>query len=101
MYQLPSRYSIWGAQTSAEIYRAPTAERAEAALAEFRRKYPKHQVVADVWERSWQQVIPFFDFPEEIRKIIYTTKAVEMGRSLHSGERRNSHPPLLLQQKPD
>ncbi|HSU60914.1 MAG TPA: IS256 family transposase, partial [Bryobacteraceae bacterium] len=62
------------------IYRAPTAERAEAALAEFRRKYPKHQVVADVWERSWQRVIPFFDFPEEIRKIIYTTNAVE---SLH------------------
>ncbi len=31
-------------------------------------------------ERSWQRVIPFFDFPEEIRKIIYTTNAVE---SLH------------------
>lgn len=62
------------------IYRAPTAERAEAALAEFRQKYPKHQVVADVWERNWQRVIPFFDFPEEIRKIIYTTNAVE---SLH------------------
>jgi putative transposase len=62
------------------IYRAATAERAEVALAEFRRKYPKHQVVADVWERSWQRVIPFFDFPEEIRKIIYTTNAVE---SLH------------------
>ncbi len=30
------------------IYRAPTVERAEVALAEFRRKYPKHQVVADV-----------------------------------------------------
>jgi putative transposase len=62
------------------IYRAATAERAEAALTEFRRKYPKHQVVADVWERNWQRVIPFFDFPEEIRKIIYPTNAVE---SLH------------------
>ena len=62
------------------IYRAPTVERAAAALAEFRGKYPKHQVVADVWERSWQRIIPFFEFPEEIRKIIYTTNAVE---SLH------------------
>lgn len=62
------------------IYRAASAEQAEAALVEFRRKYPKHQVVADVWERSWQRVIPFFEFPEEIRKIIYTTNAVE---SLH------------------
>jgi putative transposase len=43
------------------------------ALRAFRIKYPKHQVVADVWERNWQRVIPFFEFPEEIRKIIYTT----------------------------
>ena len=62
------------------IYRAATAEMAELALAEFRVKYPKHQVVADVWARNWQRVIPFFEFPEEIRKIIYTTNAVE---SLH------------------
>jgi putative transposase len=62
------------------IYRAATAEMAEQALAEFRAKYPKHQVVADVWERNWQRVIPFVEFPEEIRKIIYTTNAVE---SLH------------------
>ncbi len=62
------------------IYRAATAELAEAALAAFRLKYPKHLVVADVWQRNWQRVIPFFEFPEEIRKIIYTTNAVE---SLH------------------
>ena len=62
------------------IYRAASAEQAEWALGDFRRKYPKHQAVADVWQRSWQRVIPFFDFPEEIRKIIYTTNAVE---SLH------------------
>jgi len=62
------------------IYRASTAEMAERALEDFRVKYPKHQAVADVWSRSWQRVIPFFDFPEEIRKIIYTTNAIE---SLH------------------
>ena len=62
------------------IYRAATAEQAEAALAEFRRKYPRHEAVAEVWERNWQRVIPFFEFPEEIRKIIYTTNAIE---SLH------------------
>lgn len=67
------------------IYKAATADRAEAALAEFRRKYPQHQVVADVWQRNWERVIPFFDFPEEIRKIIYTTNAVE---SLHMSLRK-------------
>jgi len=67
------------------IYRAPTAEAAEAALAEFRARWPKHQVVADVWQRNWDRVIPFFQFPEEIRKIIYTTNAVE---SLHMSLRK-------------
>ncbi len=50
---------------------------AELALKEFRTKYPKHQVVADIWQRNWQRAIPFFEFPEEIRKIVYTTNAVE------------------------
>jgi len=59
------------------VYRAVTAEAAAQALEEFREKWPKHQVVADVWQRSWDRVIPFFQFPEEIRKIIYTTNAVE------------------------
>ena len=67
------------------IYRAPSAEMAELALQQFRAKYPKHQVVADVWQRSWYRVIPFFEFPEEIRKIIYTTNAVE---SLHMSLRK-------------
>jgi putative transposase len=62
------------------ICRAASAEMAELAPAAFREKYPRHQAVADVWQRNWQRVIPFFDFPEEIRKIIYTTNAVE---SLH------------------
>jgi len=62
------------------ICRAATAEMAEMELARFREKYPKHQAVADVWSRNWQRVIPFFDFPEEIRKIVYTTNAIE---SLH------------------
>ena len=69
------------------IYRAPTVEMAEMALADFRAKYPKHQVVADVWTRNWPRVIPFFDFPEEIRKIIYTTNAIE---SLHMSLRKVS-----------
>jgi hypothetical protein len=37
-------------------------------------------VVADVWQCNWERAIPFFDFPEEICNIIYTTNAVE---SLH------------------
>jgi putative transposase len=41
--------------------------------------------VADVWTKNWERVIPFFQFPEGIRKIIYTTNAVE---SLHMSLRK-------------
>jgi putative transposase len=67
------------------IYRAPAAEAAELALGAFRERWPKHQVVADVWQRNWERVIPFFQFPEEVRKVIYTTNAVE---SLHASLRK-------------
>lgn len=67
------------------IYKAPTEQAAQDALEEFRAKWPKHKVVADVWTRNWERVIPFFQFPEEIRKIIYTTNAVE---SLHMSLRK-------------
>jgi len=67
------------------VYRAVNAEAAAVALQEFRVRWPKHQVVADVWERNWERVIPFFQFPEEIRRVIYTTNAVE---SLHMSLRK-------------
>ena len=67
------------------VYRAVNAEAAAGALEEFRVRWPKHQVVADVWERNWERVIPFFQFPEEIRRVIYTTNAVE---SLHMSLRK-------------
>ncbi len=70
------------------IYRAETAEAALHQLEEFEqgpwgRKYP---TVAQSWRRQWEQVIPFFAFAPEIRKIIYTTNAIE---SLHSQVRKS------------
>jgi len=67
------------------IYRAVNSEAAAGALEDFRERWPKHQVVADVWQRNWERVIPFFQFPEEVRKVIYTTNAVE---SLHMSLRK-------------
>jgi hypothetical protein len=61
------------------IYRAKAAEAGEAALNAFDagpwgRKYP---AVAQSWRRNWPQVIPFFAFPVAVRRIIYTTNAIE------------------------
>lgn len=61
------------------VYRAVTAEAAETALEDFEsgpwgQKYPT--VVAS-WRRAWDRVIPFFAFPPAVRRVIYTTNAIE------------------------
>jgi putative transposase len=69
------------------IYQAVTAEEAREKLQEFSdgpwgHKYP---MIAQSWKRNWEQVIPFFAFPAEVRRMIYTTNAIE---SLHSQVRK-------------
>jgi transposase-like protein len=64
------------------IYQAPTVAAAEAALdafatSEWGRKYPP---IATAWRRHWAEVIPLFAHPPAIRKMLYTTNAIE---SLH------------------
>jgi putative transposase len=66
------------------IYRAETADMARMRLemfeTEWGRRYP---AIGQIWRRAWEQVIPFFAFAPAIRKMIYTTNAVEaLHRSL-------------------
>jgi len=61
------------------IYAAPTETAAAEALDEFAagdlgRRYP---AIEKSWRAAWQQVIPFFAFPPEIRKVLYTTNMIE------------------------
>lgn len=61
------------------IYRAASAEAAQRRLEAFAesvlgKKYP---LIAASWRRHWAEVIPFYDYPPEIRKMIYTTNAIE------------------------
>ena len=69
------------------VYAAPSAEAAAEALDEFERgpwgqKYP---TVVALWRRAWDRVIPFFAFPPAVRRVVYTTNAIE---SLHSQLRK-------------
>ena len=60
------------------IYSAPDIETAEKALADFEVKYKEScPHIARSWRSNWTHVIPFFDYPAEIRKVIYTTNAIE------------------------
>jgi len=64
------------------IYQSPNAEAAASALKAFAQGQwgQKFPTVAAMWQRQWEQVIPFFAYPPEVRKIVYTTNAIE---SLH------------------
>jgi putative transposase len=60
------------------IYGAATADLAAAELDDFEEKWAgKYASIAPAWRRAWQEVIPFFGFDPAIRKIIYTTNAIE------------------------
>ncbi|RSY02748.1 IS256 family transposase, partial [Sphingomonas koreensis] len=68
-------------------YREETPEAGLAALEAFEEGHwgQKHPAIAQSWRRHWDQVIPFFAFPEGVRRIIYTTNAIE---ALNSKVRR-------------
>jgi len=60
------------------IYQATDDVEAEKALADFEAEWgQKYPSIAPSWRRAWQEVIPFFAFPPAVRKIIYTTNAIE------------------------
>lgn len=60
------------------IYSAATIDEAEQALSAFEDKWNNaYPPIALSWRNNWQRIIPFFDYPPEIRRIIYTTNAIE------------------------
>ena len=69
------------------IYTAPSAEAASVALDAFERSAwgTKFPTVVASWRRAWTHVIPFFAFPPEIRRLLYTTNALE---SVHAQLRK-------------
>jgi putative transposase len=83
------------AATLKEIYRAPTVEQAEEALAELEKDWDeRYPMVSKSWRNNWDRITPFFAYPPEIRKVIYTTNAIEsLNNSLRKVTRnRNSFP---------
>ena len=67
------------------VYRASTADQAEQELSAFEEKWQKYPAIGRLWREQWERIIPFFAFPEEVRRVVYTTNAVE---SLHMSLRK-------------
>jgi len=60
------------------IYQSATAAEAELNLNAFAEKWdPSHPSISQSWRRNWERITPFFAYPAEIRKVIYTTNAIE------------------------
>lgn len=77
------------------VYTAPTLDAAEARWLEFDEAWgSKYPAVIGVWERAWEQFIPFLSHPAELRKIMYTTNAIESlnARFRHAVNRRGHFP---------
>jgi hypothetical protein len=90
---LPSRINInsmtlvnWSrvAADLKPIYQAATLEEAETALEAFAEKWDEtYPAISQICLRHWQNIIPIFDYPMDIRRVIYTTNAIEsVNRSL-------------------
>jgi putative transposase len=63
--------------------RAATATEAEHGLQELEGKWKAYPSVSQVWWRNWARITPFFNYPPDIRRAIYTTNSVEsLNRSL-------------------
>jgi putative transposase len=79
-----------------DIYRAADAEAAAAALEAFAEgawgvRYP---AIAMTWRRHWSEVVPFFAFPDDIRRMVYTTNAIEaLNAKLRRAVRTRGHFP--------
>ena len=79
-----------------DIYRAVDAAAGEAALTAFEagpwgRRYP---AIGQSWRRAWGEVVPFYAFPEEVRRIVYTTNAIEaLNSKLRRAVRARGHFP--------
>jgi transposase-like protein len=83
------------------VYRATDAIAAEEALTAFEagewgRRYP---AIGQSWRRAWAEVVPFFAFPDEVRRIVYTTNAIEaLNAQLRRAVRARATSPATMPQ---
>lgn len=78
-----TRYVVWKdkrefSKDQKAIYTAPNRQAAEAALKDFDKKWgDKYKYAVQSWQNNWEDLTVFFEFPVEIRTIIYTTNLIE------------------------
>ena len=74
---IPHKYRKEFCKDLKTAYGAPTEEAGMEALIAVEKKWPQYKVYLQRWEDQWNELSPFFSFPKEIRRMIYTTNAIE------------------------
>ena len=59
------------------IYQAVSEQEALSNLEQFRQDWSQYPRIADMWERNWVRIVPMFSYEGDIRRVIYTTNAIE------------------------
>lgn len=77
------------------VYLAPTVDAAQAAFEDFAQQWePKYPAMIGMWRRSWNEFVPFLDFPPDVRRLIYTTNGIEsLNARFRAATRRRGHFP--------
>ena len=78
------------------IYRAIDADAGEAALTAFEQSFwgQKYPAIGQSWRRAWGEVVPFYAFPGDVRRVLYTTNAIEaLNAKLRRAVRARGHFP--------
>lgn len=76
-----------------KIYRADTLVLAEQALDDFEITWgDQYGAIVKSWRQNWEKIIPFLDYPKEIRKVIYTTNIIEsLNKTLRKSVKNRGH----------
>ena len=90
---VPSKdYKAFTAQLK-KIYGAPSLKAAEAEFERFRQEWNNYPGAVDVWTRNWQHVAQLFNYGSAVRKIMYTTNAIEsINSSLRKVTKKGAFP---------
>lgn len=77
------------------VYSAPNAEEAEHQLERFDEQWSaKYPMIAEAWRSKWEYVIPFMSLPADLRRIVYTTNAIEaLNRHVRKAIKTRGHFP--------
>ena len=59
------------------VYTAPTEAAAQERLDEFCQTWAKYPAIKSLWDNAWAEFVPFLDYPPEVRRVIYSTNAIE------------------------